>query len=229
VTGRKDFGPFGDGTVTAQRTTDLGYTPPNIRQDFTGYQKDEESQLEYAQARYFNPTHGRFTSVDPLTASATIRNPQTFNRYSYGLNSPYKFTDPLGLTSVLNQRYTYSEGLGAGGGALSGALASGMGVSLFDSISGGYSPEATPSTATPSAAHEADDPPIIKFDNATIVSSTGTNQRSLVTKHDFYNYKDRPAERFSTAYDAALDGREIKPIGVRLAILRFVSCAGLVM
>jgi hypothetical protein len=37
------------------------------------------------------------TSVDPLTASATIRNPQTFNRYTYALNSPYKFTDPLGL------------------------------------------------------------------------------------------------------------------------------------
>lgn len=32
-----------------------------------------------------------------LTASATIRNPQTFNRYAYPLNSPYKFTDPLGL------------------------------------------------------------------------------------------------------------------------------------
>jgi hypothetical protein len=26
-----------------------------------------------------------------------IRNPQTFNRYSYVLNSPYKFVDPLGL------------------------------------------------------------------------------------------------------------------------------------
>ncbi|MCV4932313.1 hypothetical protein OFC23_27955, partial [Escherichia coli] len=39
----------------------------------------------------------RWTSVDPLTASATIRNPQTFNRYTYSLNSPYKFTDPLGL------------------------------------------------------------------------------------------------------------------------------------
>ena len=53
--------------------------------------------MEYAQARYYNPAHGRFTSVDPLTASATIKNPQTFNRYSYVLNSPYKFTDPLGL------------------------------------------------------------------------------------------------------------------------------------
>ncbi|MFH4233950.1 hypothetical protein WAJ75_23375, partial [Acinetobacter baumannii] len=42
----------------------------------------------------------RFTSVDPLTASATIRNPQTFNRYAYALNSPYKFTDPLGLEAI---------------------------------------------------------------------------------------------------------------------------------
>ncbi len=41
----------------------------------------------------------RCRSVDPLTASATIRNPQTFNRYTYALNSPYKFTDPLGLIS----------------------------------------------------------------------------------------------------------------------------------
>jgi hypothetical protein len=45
----------------------------------------------------YNSLHGLFTSVDPLTASVTIRNPQTFNRYSYALNSPYKFTDPLGL------------------------------------------------------------------------------------------------------------------------------------
>ena len=29
-----------------------------------------------------------------------MRNPQTFNRYSYALNSPYKFTDPLGLAAA---------------------------------------------------------------------------------------------------------------------------------
>jgi hypothetical protein len=28
-----------------------------------------------------------------------MKNPQTFNRYSYALNSPYKFTDPLGLSA----------------------------------------------------------------------------------------------------------------------------------
>lgn len=69
----------------------------NIRKDYTGYEKDNESGLEFAQNRYYNSSHGRFTSVDPLTPSATIKNPQTFNRYSYVTNSPYKFTDPLGL------------------------------------------------------------------------------------------------------------------------------------
>lgn len=104
VTARKDYSAFGEETFTPQRTSGLGYDPNNdrqqpeeARQGYTGYQKDSESGLEFAQARYYNTLHGRFTSVDPLTASASIRNPQTFNRYSYALNSPYKFTDPLGL------------------------------------------------------------------------------------------------------------------------------------
>lgn len=100
VTSRKDFSAFGEETVTQERTQPLKYQPSNIRQDYTGYEKDGESGLEFAQARYYNPTHGRFTSVDPLTASASILNPQTFNRYTYVLNSPYKFVDPLGLISV---------------------------------------------------------------------------------------------------------------------------------
>ena len=97
VVSRKDFAAFGDETLTSQRTTALGYNVPEVRQDYTGYLKDAESGLEYAQARYYNPQHGRFTSVDPLPSSATIRDPQSFNRYSYVLNSPYKFADPLGL------------------------------------------------------------------------------------------------------------------------------------
>lgn len=99
VTSRKDFSAFGEETITSQRNSALGYNPPRVRQDYTGYEKDSETGLEYAQARYYNSQHGRFTSVDPLTASAAIRDPQTFNRYSYALNSPYKFVDPLGLLS----------------------------------------------------------------------------------------------------------------------------------
>ena len=100
VTTRKDYMAFGDEASSAQRTANPNYDSSETRKGYTGYEKDTESGLEFAQARYYNSTHGRFTSIDPLMASATIKNPQTFNRYSYVLNSPYKFTDPLGLISV---------------------------------------------------------------------------------------------------------------------------------
>ena len=101
VVNRRESMAFGEEARSVQRVggaSGNGYEAAgSTRKDYTGYEKDAETGLEYAQARYYNPTHGRFTSVDPLTASATIRNPQTLNRYSYALNSPYKFTDPLGL------------------------------------------------------------------------------------------------------------------------------------
>jgi len=100
ITARRDYMAFGEETSTSQRVATLGYQPTNeVRQGYTGYEQDTESGLDFAQARYYNSAHGRFTSVDPLTASANIKNPQTFNRYSYVLNSPYKYTDPLGLIS----------------------------------------------------------------------------------------------------------------------------------
>ncbi len=125
VTTRKDYMAFGDEASSAQRTANPNYDSSETRKGYTGYEKDGESGLEFAQARYYNSQHGRFTSVDPLTASATIKNPQTFNRYSYVLNSPYKFTDPLGLLSVTTNacgqwcRNSY-QGEGRSGGAASG-------------------------------------------------------------------------------------------------------------
>jgi len=82
------------------RATAHGYGKADeIRKQYTGYEHDDESGLDFAQARYYNSSHGRFTSIDPLTASANVKDPQTFNRYMYAMNSPYKFTDPLGLIS----------------------------------------------------------------------------------------------------------------------------------
>jgi RHS repeat-associated protein len=103
VISRHDYLAFGDevtdtvGNVGGRNSTQGYGVEDDIRKQYTGYEKDEESGLDFAQARYYNGKHGRFTSVDPLVASANVKDPQTFNRYSYVMNSPYKFTDPLGL------------------------------------------------------------------------------------------------------------------------------------
>ncbi len=107
VVARHDYTGFGKdiaetlGATTGGRTSVQGYgASDEVRKQYTGYERDDESGLEFAQARYYNADHGRFTSPDPLTASMNVRNPQTLNRYSYVLNSPYKYTDPLGLLPV---------------------------------------------------------------------------------------------------------------------------------
>src|SRR4030095_5312243 len=63
----------------------------------TQKERDIESGLDYFLARYYSSAQGRFTSSDPLLSSATVYDPQTWNRYSYTLNNPLKYIDPFGL------------------------------------------------------------------------------------------------------------------------------------
>ena len=62
----------------------------------TQYERDDESGLDYAKARYYSSQHGRFTGVDPALESAVWRIPQSWNRYAYVLNNPLVFVDPNG-------------------------------------------------------------------------------------------------------------------------------------
>jgi hypothetical protein len=45
----------------------------------------------------FGSGFGRFTSPDPILSSATLGEPQSWNRYSYVLNNPLVFSDPTGM------------------------------------------------------------------------------------------------------------------------------------
>jgi RHS repeat-associated protein len=97
VTARHDYHPFGEEIATSQRTNGLNYTADTIRKQFTGYERDGETNLDFAQARYFDSGFGRFSSPDPLMLSAKLENPQTWNRYSYALNAPGSVLDEEGL------------------------------------------------------------------------------------------------------------------------------------
>lgn len=79
----------------------------------TSYERDNESDLDFAEARYYKPTHGRFTSVDPYNVNLErqyagsydnanrllfeyITKPLHWNAYSYTLNNPLNYVDPSG-------------------------------------------------------------------------------------------------------------------------------------
>ena len=60
---------------------------------FTG-QRLDSTGLYYYNARYYDPTIGRFISADTIVPNPA--NPQSFNRYSYCFNNPLRYTDPTG-------------------------------------------------------------------------------------------------------------------------------------
>jgi RHS repeat-associated protein len=132
VISRRDFMPFGEDLyagVGARESANLKYgtTQDDIRQKFTGYQKDKETQLDFAEARYYNNAHGRFTAVDPLLASGKSANPQSFNRYIYTNNQPLIKTDDSGK----NPEWVYDENAPSG-------INRPVWVSHEEFLSGGY-------------------------------------------------------------------------------------------
>lgn len=91
VISRRDFQPFGEEIARAN------YGSDTIRQKFTGYLKDEETNLDFAQNRYFDSKFGRFTQVDPVMVNLSKRyDPQEINVYAYCRNNPLNFTDSTG-------------------------------------------------------------------------------------------------------------------------------------
>lgn len=82
--------------------------------EFTGKERDQETGLDYFDARYFSSAQGRFTSPDEFKGGivdaftgldietntalpyADITDPQTLNKYSYVRNNPLRYTDPDG-------------------------------------------------------------------------------------------------------------------------------------
>lgn len=71
---------------------------------FTGYERDDESGLHYAKARYYDSTLGRFLSLDRAPVDPV--DPFTLNGYAYSRVNPTRFVDPSGLYAEDGHYYT---------------------------------------------------------------------------------------------------------------------------
>ncbi|MCX5722216.1 MAG: RHS repeat-associated core domain-containing protein, partial [Nitrospirae bacterium] len=71
---------------------------------YTGKELDVSTGLYYYEARYYDPTLGRFISADTIVPHAS--DPQSYNRYSYVRNNPLLYIDPTG------HKFKFSKFLG---------------------------------------------------------------------------------------------------------------------
>lgn len=108
---------------------------------FTGHEHLSWCGLINMNARLYDPTYGRFLSPDPYVQAPDFT--QNFNRYSYALNNPLKYSDEsgevvisallisIGIGAIINIAFNwnYIDSLGEGAlVALSGAAAGALAV-----------------------------------------------------------------------------------------------------
>jgi RHS repeat-associated protein len=78
---------------------------------FTSYERDNSTGLDYANARMYSGSRGRFTKPDPAGLSAADVRPQSLNQYTYTDNDPVNMIDPSGNDAYYyecrNYRYWY--------------------------------------------------------------------------------------------------------------------------
>ncbi|GEM_PF-2305926 len=85
------YDAFGQPTIKDVSGLTLQVSSIGNRFMFTAREYDNETELYYYRARYYNTTTGRFLQRDPL---GYVDGP---NPYTYCLNAPINWVDPLGL------------------------------------------------------------------------------------------------------------------------------------
>lgn len=168
---------------SGSKSTSANYDPfGNIRSSsgilpkfqFSKQQLDDESNLYFLRARYYDPQLGRFISRDPVKGILT--NPQTLNPYAYSSNNPINYSDPSGLWYI---------DIGVSTGVL-GPLGVGAGMQFNDQ---GITPYAAGGAVTPgkgiTITYSPDDPQ----PNSTTVNFAAN---FIVAGNISYPYTNKP-------------------------------------
>jgi RHS repeat-associated protein len=77
---------------------------------YTGQREITALGIYHYGARFYSQKLGRFLSPDSIVPGAA--NPQAFNRYSYGLNNPSRYTDPTGHMAISDTNEAGCSGQG---------------------------------------------------------------------------------------------------------------------
>ena len=89
-----DYYPYGSLRINVQNTS------LDEKRKYIGQYYDEDTELSYLNARYYDGARGQFTSQDPVFWEDPLRqnlqNPQSLNSYSYAENNPIVKSDPTG-------------------------------------------------------------------------------------------------------------------------------------
>ncbi len=104
VVARTDHQAFGEdiGVGVGLRKVEQGYSADKTTRQGYGLTENDSSGLSHTWFRKLETVAGRWSSPDPYKGSMRLGNPQSFNRYSYVVNTPTNLIDPSGLDPLLD-------------------------------------------------------------------------------------------------------------------------------
>jgi RHS repeat-associated protein len=111
--------------------------PTLRRPGYTGHEGLNDIGIVHMNGRIYDPSLGRMLSADPYVQFPGYA--QSYNRYSYVLNNPVRYTDPSGFfLSGWNESFVpWERGGGMSGGRVSGRPRVGVTTTVTASRSGG--------------------------------------------------------------------------------------------
>lgn len=94
VVERQSFDPFGKRRQITGQAIQADYAPKLTNRGFTGHEHLDHLGLIHMNARLYDAETARFLSADTFIQAPSMA--QNYNRYSYVMNNPLKYTDPSG-------------------------------------------------------------------------------------------------------------------------------------